>query len=131
MGVPIGGQKPGPLNVRMVQGSTFTLTHRWRDGTSSLVNLTLYDPARLQVRNRKPPHAIVIQDVTAGGNLTITLGGAAGTIVYTMTAANTSLVHQTTQTNKYDYDLEMIDGSGNVIRLLEGEWIVVGKEITR
>lgn len=130
MATPIGGQTPGPLNVRMVQGATFSLTHTWRDGSSTLVDLTGYS-ARLQVRNRKSPHAIVLQDADAGGNLTITLGGAAGTIVYSVTAANTATIQETAHEIKYDYDLEMVSGAGVVIRLLEGEWIVDGKEITR
>ena len=130
MAVPTGGQTPGPLDVRMVQGSTFSLTHTWRDGSSTLVNLTGYS-ARLQVRDRLSPHAIVLQDSGAGGNLTITLGGAAGTIVYAVTAANTAAIQETTQRIKYDYDLEMVSGAGVVIRLLQGEWIVDGKEVTR
>ncbi len=125
----LDGQLPGQLDIRCIQGATFELIHNWVDDDLAANNLTGYT-SRLQVRDKKTG-AILLEDAAASGILTISLGGAAGTITYAITAANTAALHESTDCLKYEYDVELIDGSSNVLRLLEGDWIVAGKEITR
>lgn len=120
---------PGLLDVRLIQGATFELTHNWIDDNDAARNLTGYT-SRLQVRDTETGD-ILLEDAAASGILTITLGGAAGTITYAITAANTALLHESTGAANYAYDLELIDGASQVLRLVKGSWTVAGKEITR
>jgi hypothetical protein len=56
----------------------------------------------------------------------LTLGGAAGTIVITLTATQTAAL----TAGNYVYDLELVSGAGVVTRLVQGN-VTVTAEITR
>ena len=103
------------------QGVTYSKTIYYYDADGDLVDLTSYS-ARMKARRDKSDTTAVIDSTD---NLTITLGGAAGTITLSMTAAQTAAL----SFNKAYYDLEVVDGSSNVTRLLEGI-ITLNKEVT-
>ena len=56
----------------------------------------------------------------------ITLGGVAGTVTLNLSATVTAAI----PANQYAYDLELVSGSGQVTRLLEG-FATVDAEVTR
>ncbi len=101
------------------QGETFTRVITWcvgtvaqcNAGTGTLVNLTGYT-AKLQVRDTITG-TVVDEWTDAGG---IVLGGAAGTITWTMTAAETALY----PVGALSYDLRLTSGAGVVTYLLYG-----------
>lgn len=114
--------KPGNYTITVYQGATFSRVFTWKDGAGSLINLTGYT-ARLQARSSVDSTSTLCSLTSAGGD--ITLGGAAGTITVVMSAATTAAITQSGV-----YDLELIDGSGNVTRLLEGVFRLI-REVTR
>lgn len=108
----------GVLNLTIEQGATFTQRLTWKvDGVA--VNLTGYT-ARMKVRERLNEPAII--SLTTGSG--IVLGGAAGTVDITISAANTALLNY----GKYIYDLELVNGA-TVTRLVKGK-ITVDPEVT-
>lgn len=112
---------PGTLDLVCPQGATFSRTLTWKQDGSP-VNITGYTAA-LQVR-RKHSTPDVAVSLTSGSG--ITLGGAAGTITFTITAATTAALGD----GFYRYDLELTSGSGQVTRLIEGSFRVT-PEVTR
>ena len=115
---------PASQNFCIAQGSTWSQTLIWKTGTPAVaVNITGYT-ARMQARARVTDAAPVISLTTENGG--IALGGSAGTITLTLSAAATALLNA----GRYVYDLELISGSGIVRRLIEGT-ITVSAEVTR
>lgn len=114
--------QPGSLDFLMPKGSTFSRTLTWKVNGSP-VNLTNYT-ARMQARTSHASSTAVLDMTTA--NSKITLGGTAGTITLTLSAADTAAITQTSLT----YDLELVSAGGVVTRLVEGQ-IVLTPEVTR
>jgi hypothetical protein len=110
----------GVHHIKVEKGATLSRTFTWKID-SNLVNLTGYN-ARMKVRDssRRIPgnNEIVSLTSLAGGG--ITLGGAAGTVIITLSATATGR----TAAGKYTYDLELESGSGEVTRLLKGSFTV-------
>ena len=109
-------------NFTIDQGATLGKVMTWKDSSGTAVNLTGYT-ARMKAKERRPGTATVLTLTTENGG--IALGGAAGTITLSMSAAATAAL--TAQT--LDYDLELVSGGGAVTRLLQG-CITVDGEIT-
>jgi hypothetical protein len=87
------------------------------DGTP--VNWTGYS-ARMQVKQYESSAAVLT--LTSGSG--ITLGGSAGTIALSMTAAQTNILP-----GRYMFDLELTVGT-NVTRILQGKLTVDGQVTT-
>lgn len=87
------------------------------------IDLTGYT-ARMQVREKITSTSAVLDLTTANGG--VTLGGTAGTIRVLATAAQTAAL---TIASGF-YDLEIIDVTAAVRRLLEGA-VTISKEVTR
>lgn len=85
----------------------------------SLVGLT----ARMQIRPYKGSSDVMVSITSAGGG--IVLGGTAGTVRVVILTAQTSLI----VSDGY-YDIELVDGSGEVDRFLEGA-IKLNPEVTQ
>lgn len=113
---------PGSLDFLMPKGSTFTRTLTWKISNSP-VNLTSYT-ARMQARTSHISGTAVLTLTTENGK--ITLGGTAGTITLSLTAAETAAITQ----SSLAYDLELVSAGGEVTRLVEGQ-IVLTPEVTR
>src|SRR5512139_3193680 len=78
--------EPGLWNPNCRQGETFVRVITWKDSSGALVNLSGYS-AKIQLRDSQTS-AIIDEFTDTTG---ITLGGAAGTITWTMTATETVL----------------------------------------
>ena len=113
----------GTYNFTINQGESFTRTLTWNDSDNNPIDLTNYT-ARMQLRCRKDSNDIIISLTTENGR--ITLGGELGTIALKIDAIDT----ESLDFSDARYDLEMIDGSNIVTRLLEGI-VKLNKEVTR
>ena len=123
----------GRFDITLEQGSTFDLPLRYRAPSGTPVDLTGYT-ARMQVREA-PASAVFVEfnsALTANGFILLSGSaedredGANGNVRIYMTAANTALLPRFAGR----YDLELDDGTGYVVRLLEGQFRVE-PEITR
>jgi hypothetical protein len=114
----------GIYNFEIEQGATFTRVITWRDSDNALVDLTNYT-ARMMVRQIVTDTNVIVTLTTENGG--IALGGALGTITLTITAAATAAF---TAPLHAVYDLELVDSSGVVTRLLKGR-VEFTAEVTR
>lgn len=112
----------GVHNFKCEQGATFSRVLTLTDDNGDLVSLVGY-AARMQVRERVKSDSYLIELTTENGR--ISLGGAAGTITLTLTAAETAAL-----TNDGVYDLELIAPDTTVTRILEGRFNL-SPEVTR
>jgi len=103
--------EPGRYSPNCRVGETFVRVITWKDSTGALVNLTGY-VAKLELRN--PGTGAVVDTFTESTGLT--LGGALGTITWTMTATETALF----PVGALVYDLRLTSGGGTVTYLLAG-----------
>jgi hypothetical protein len=123
----------GRFDITLEQGSTFDLPLRYRAPSGTAVDLTGYT-ARMQVREAPASSVFVEFNSALTANGFILLNGSAedredganGNVRVFMTAANTAALPRFAGR----YDLELDDGTGYVIRLLEGQFRVE-PEITR
>jgi hypothetical protein len=111
----------GLYNPTIEQGATFSRTIYWRDENSQLVDLTSYT-ARAKFKTSHGASSSILELTTE--NSGITLGGAAGTITLTATATATAAL---SAPGHGVWDLELVDGSGVVTRLLEGRYSVTAE----
>lgn len=122
----------GRYDMEVDQGTTFRKTITWKDSSSTPVNLTGYT-ARMQVRASFTSSGTVASLTTSNGG--ITLGGAAGTVALYISATDTAAFSTASPSQFADafvgvYDLELVSASGDVTRLLHGDFIV-NPEVTR
>ncbi len=113
----------GIYKLEIEQGETFTRLLTYEDSEEALINLTGYT-ARMQIRKTADSTDYLLSLTTE--NSGIALGGIAGTITITITAAQSANLPIGTAR----YDLELISGSGVVVKLLKGD-VTVNREITR
>lgn len=116
------------LDICINQGSTFYLPLMWHekneDGTKGdAIDLTGFT-ARMQIRENVEDAAFIIELTTENGR--IELNNPTGAINLTIAAADTEGLDFEFAV----YDLELIDGSGVVTRLLEG-CVSLKLEVTR
>src|SRR5262245_35909916 len=105
--------EPATYHLVTYQGANLSQQFTWKDSNDALVNLTGYT-ARMMARTHIDAATPFITLTTENGG--ITLGGAAGTILLTMTAAQTAAITETVGL----YDLELVSGGGIVTRFLQG-----------
>jgi hypothetical protein len=111
---------PGTYDITCWQGATYDKTFTITEAGVAL-NLTGYTSA-MQVRSAADATATLLSLTSGSG---ITLGGTAGTVLLTITAAQSSAI----PAGSFAYDLELTSG-GTVTRLLQGAFNVVGN-VTR
>jgi len=109
-------------NISAEQGATFERSILYTDIAGTPIDLTGFTAA-MQVRDKAETSVFVLELTT--GNSMIALGGALGTIVLTVAAANMINV----PAGRFVYDLELYDGA-NTKRLIEGSFNVKA-EVTR
>lgn len=112
----------GLYRVWCEQGATFNLFFTWKDSAGTPINLTGMT-GRMQVRPSKTSNDLIFSFTTSNGRMS--LGGVAGTVTVTATAADT----ETLDPAQYVYDLEIVNGPV-VYRVIEGSFTVDG-EVTR
>lgn len=111
----------GVHNFTIDQGSTFSRTITVKNYDDSLYNLTGHT-ARMQIRRDIDSATVMLELTTENGR--IVLGGAAGTIVLSVSATDTSTLDRSGV-----YDLELVQGA-IVKRLIRGT-INLNPEVTR
>lgn len=109
-------------NILAEQGATFALSLLYTDVAGDPIDLTGYT-AEMHVRLKASTVSTITELST--GDSTITLGGAAGTILLAIDAATT----ETFTAGKYVYDLELYNGAITT-RLIEGTFTIKA-EVTR
>lgn len=105
----------GTYNMVCKQGSTFSLQTTFTDDSDQPINLTGYT-ARMQVRRNPTSTDDPVVELTTE-NSRIVLGGAAGTVTFQITAADTAAL----PVGHYFYDVELVNGAV-VTPYLEGEF---------
>ncbi len=106
------------------QGATFLTEIQYKDSNGVAVNLTGYI-IRMQARKHKRSNTALIDVSTATSGVTIT-DAASGTFEVKLTPAETAALNG----GVLYYDLELVDTSGDVTRLIQGN-INVSEEVTR
>jgi hypothetical protein len=107
---------PGRYNIKVYRGATFQLAPQWKiDG--QYVNVTGYS-ANMIVRNSPTSPTAIVTLSTNNGR--IVAGTTNGRFTITLTSGETQAI----PAGQYVYDLEITDGAGKVLRLLEGGFIV-------
>lgn len=112
---------PGTYDITAWQGADYDKTFTVTQGGTAL-NWTGYT-ARMQVREAADATATLLSLTSGSG---ITLGGTAGTVAITITAAQSAAI----PSGAYAYDLELVSSGLQVTRLLQGAFIVSGN-VTR
>lgn len=100
------------------QGANFSHVLTLKDSAGSVINLTGYASAQMDLR-KDPEQSSALLSLTTG-NSRITLGGSAGTVTLSVSASDTGSLDAIDGV----YDLEITDGSSNVFRILEGTFTV-------
>jgi tRNA threonylcarbamoyladenosine modification (KEOPS) complex Pcc1 subunit len=100
------------------QGATFGQTLTLKDSSDSLINLTGYTSAEMDLRETPESSSEVLTLTTA--NNRVTLGGSAGTVTLSISAADTANL----TAGDGVFDLEVVDGSSRVYRILEGTYTI-------
>lgn len=114
----------GRYNLDIEQGATFGLTLTWKDAAGTPIDLTGYS-ARAHIRSMTQSASTLLEMTTV--NSRIVLGGGAGTIVLSASAAVTAALAAPVDAV---WDLELESGAGTVTRLLAGD-VHVSAEVSR
>ena len=102
------------------QGATFRHTLTLKDSAGSLVNLTGYTGAEMDLRKNQDDSSEVLTLTT--GNSRITLGGSSGTVILEISATDTTAL----TVGDGVYDLELTDAQGKIFRIMEGTYSIRG-----
>lgn len=113
----------GKLDLVIEKGATFIKKIYYKDKNKNVIDLTGYT-ARMQIRERSSSANYIVELTTANGGIIITT--STGEIKLFISDTDTSAI----TANKGVYDLELIDGSGTVIKLLRGTVSFI-EEITK
>ena len=100
------------------QGATFSRILTLKDSTGTVVNLSGYSSAEMDLRQNPEESSTILELTTTNGR--IALGGAAGTVTLTVSATDTANL----TADDGVYDLEITDSGGNVFRILEGSYSI-------
>lgn len=120
-------------NIDIRQGETFSFVYTYKDSAGSPINLTGFTGRMSVKRDRRSTNSVFFSTGSDAIGGTMTLGGSAGTITLTMTAAQTDAMDLTDWWSRdepelplnpsrcYLYDLEIVSAAGAVTRVLQGE----------
>jgi hypothetical protein len=112
---------PGDYDITAYQGADYDQLFTVTQGGTAL-NWTGYT-AKMQVREAADSTAYLLNLSNGSG---ITLGGTAGTILVNISNAQSAAI----SSGSFAYDLELFAGSGQVTRILQGAFNVIGN-VTR
>tara|TARA_Y100001972_G_C7658187_1_gene331638 strand:+ start:1451 stop:1804 length:354 start_codon:yes stop_codon:yes gene_type:complete len=102
------------------QGATFSHTLTLKDSSGTVINLTGYPSAEMDLRKNQDDSSEVLTLTTANGR--IALGGSAGTITLEISNTDTSAL----TVGDGVYDLELVDSENKVLRIMEGTYSIRG-----
>ena len=100
------------------QGSTFSKVLTLKDSGGTVINLTGYASAEMDLREHPEASSTVATLTTS--NSRVALGGTAGTVTLTISASDTAGL----TSGDGVYDLEITDGSSNIYRIMEGTYSI-------
>jgi hypothetical protein len=112
---------PGTYDITCYQGAYYDQEFAVTQGGTAL-NWTNFS-ARMQVREAADSSATLLSLTSGSG---IVLGGTTGTISLTITNAQSAAI----PSGSFAYDLELVAGAGQITRILQGSFNVVGN-VTR
>jgi len=112
----------GVYHFSMEQGSTFSRSITYKNSSGDAIDLSGYT-ARMQLRKNIEDAAPLIELTTENGRIAIT--GSTGTIVLTISAADTASLNPVEGV----YDLELVSGS-TIEKLIAGTF-TIKREVTR
>lgn len=115
--------RPGELNFEIQQGDSFNDVWTITDNAGALVNLTGYT-GRMFIRDDLEDASTLLEITTA--NSRMTLGGAAGTVTFAVSAALTAAL----PAKACVYDLELTSSGGIVTTWVRGN-VVIRRKVTR
>lgn len=121
----------GTLNLTIEQGAKFSRLLTWQDAAGDPIDVSSYE-ARMQIRATTDSTAVLFKLLSTGGTSadgTITLGGAAGTILLEIGADLTETI-TTWSSGVYDLELYVAADVTDVTRLVQGS-VTVSPEVTR
>lgn len=119
---------PAVYTFQIYQGQTWRNTLRLKDAAGDPIDLTDYT-ARMQIRETVESATFVLELTTENGRLTI--DELAGEIAVLVDADDTSAIELPLgEPGQWVYDLEIIDSSDVVTRVLQGA-VVMHAEVTR
>lgn len=113
----------GIYNIIADQGATFSRSITWKDSKRVPIVLTGYQ-ARMQVRETVNAEGVVLELTSHNGR--ITLNASPGRVDLKVDDS----IMANTPSGKYVYDLELVAPSGDVYKLVQGNF-VVRPEVTR
>jgi hypothetical protein len=114
--------KPAQIDLTIEQGARFDKVLYYKPNNVA-ADLTGYT-ARMQVRQTVASNAVLLELTTENGRITITADE--GKLTLFVASADTAALTFTDAV----YDLELVDGDGEVIRLCRGA-VHLEKEVTR
>ncbi len=120
-------------NITIWQGGTFGLTVVVKDANNAVRDLTGHT-ARMQIRSSYSSSSVTESLTTSNGEITV--NATAGSLTLTLTAARTANITVDLNSSSkppksmYVYDLELLNASNAVTKLLWGDVTVYG-EVTR
>ena len=118
--------EPQTVNLTIYQGSSFKKSWQITDKDSANpIDLTGYT-ARMQIRGKLKDIDPIVDLTTENGGITIEVAAETTTLSIYISATDTAAI----EVAKGVYDLELIDTSADVYRLMEGI-VTVSKEVTR
>lgn len=113
----------GIYDITIEQGTNFSLNLTYKDSAQAPIDLTGYT-AKMQMRPFASSARVFFERSTTNG--TISLGGAAGTVLITATAEETAALNFLNAV----YDIELYSPIDTTIRLLQGK-VIMSQEVTR
>ncbi len=115
----------GKYNFTIEQGADLSRVFTWKDANGSPVSLVGYT-ARMKIKDSSTGTTILslTNAADANGNV-LTLGGLVGTITLTIKSVTTTAMTFT----EGKYDLELVDASNKVTRLVQGI-VSLSQEVT-
>ena len=111
----------GAYDITCEQGATFSRTLTVKDSNGVVRDLSTYT-ARMHVRRTTSSASTFLELTTENGRISV---NSSGEIALSITATDTALL-----TDGGVYDLEIVDASSNVERVVEG-FFIVDLEVTR
>lgn len=114
-------------DLTFYQGANFYYEFVYKDSAGTAIDLTGYT-ARMHIRTQISADATVIDISTVSGEIVI--DEAAGKITINVPATDTESIELNHTEQEWVYDLELVDSSGFVQRILEGK-VFAYPEVTR
>jgi hypothetical protein len=120
-------RRPAQITLSIYQGQTFDDEIVFEDGSGVPLDFT-GSTARMQIRRALPDDEVILELTTA--NAMIQPLSNDGLIKFNVDAVDTASLPTDNVDQVWVYDLELEDGAGGVVRLMQGS-AVVYPEVTR